>query len=197
MSESLAVHLKQTNKHTPEHCKSPIHWYKMQITKRECWLYSFGALVTWAAATSLKPCVPWMDCLGAEEGGKDAPANEPCPMDLVSPFPSAPAHSLQILAGPPAVKPHLLRAKDVEPLGWRSFWKPPGLHVSRWWGSCLQLPSLGSPHLRWKHAPQHGVAGIRMCPGDGGKEGRRNGTQALGVSSGAFHSNWHQEQDFP
>ena len=62
-----------------------------------------------------------MDCLGAEEGGKDVPANEPCPMDLVGLFPSAPAHSLQILAGPPAVKPHLLRAKDVEPLGWRSF----------------------------------------------------------------------------
>ena len=27
-----------------------------------------------------------------------------------------------------------------------------------------------------------------MCPGDGGEEGRRNGRQALGVSSSTFHS---------
>ena len=62
----------------------------------------------------------------AEGAGKDVPANEPCPMDLVSLFPYAPAHNHQILAGPPAVKLHLLHPKDVEPLGWRSLKSPLG-----------------------------------------------------------------------
>ena len=35
--------------------------------------------------------------------------------------------------------------------GLEELWKPPGLHVSRWQGSRLQLPSFGSPHLWWKH----------------------------------------------
>ena len=89
--------------------------------------------MTWAAATSLKSgqaWVPWMDCLGAEGAGEDVPANEPCTVDLVSLFPSTPAHNLQILAGPSAVKLHLLHPKDVEPLGWKSFGKSPGLRVS-------------------------------------------------------------------
>ena len=105
------------------------HSTPIQTTKRECWLSSLQALVTWAAVTSLKPeqaWVPWMDCLGTEEGGEDMPANEPCPIDVVCLFPSAPAHSLQIQAGPPAVKLHLLHPKDVEPLHWKSFEKPPG-----------------------------------------------------------------------
>ena len=83
--------------------------------------------MTWAAAISLKPgqaWVPWMDCLGSEGAGEDVPANEPCPMDLVSLFPYAPAHNHQILAGPPAVQLHLLHPKDVEPLDWRSFESP-------------------------------------------------------------------------
>ena len=90
--------------------------------------------MTWAAVTSLKPgqaWVPWMDCLGTEEGGEDMSINEPFPMDLTCLFPSALAHNLQIQAGPPAVKLHLLHPKDVEPLGWKSFEKPPGFHVSR------------------------------------------------------------------
>ena len=56
--------------------------------------------MTWAAATSLKPeqaWVPWLACLGAEGGGEDVPANEPCSMDLACLRPSAPAH--QILVG--------------------------------------------------------------------------------------------------
>ena len=84
--------------------------------------------MTWAAATPLKSGqarVPWMDCLRAEGAGEDVPAKEPCAVDLVSQFPSTPAHNPQILAGPPAVKLHLLHPKDVEPLGWRSFEKPP------------------------------------------------------------------------
>ena len=96
-------------------------------------LFSLQALVTLAAVTSLKPgqaWVPLMDCLGAEGAGEDMPANEPCPMDVVCLFPSAPAHNLQIQVGPPAVKLHLLHPKDVEPLGWKSFGKSPGLRVS-------------------------------------------------------------------
>ena len=107
--------------------------------------------------------------------------HEPFPMDLVCLFPSALAHNLQIQAGPPAAKLHLLHPQDVEPLGWKSCEKPPGLHVSRWWGSHLQPPSLGSPHLWLKHPPQSGASGTGMCPGERGKGGRRNGTQALGV----------------
>ena len=89
--------------------------------------------MTWAAATSLKSgqaWVPWMDCLGAEGAGEDVPANEPCPMVRVSLLPSARAHNLQIQEGPPAVKLWLLHPKDVEPLGWKSFGKSPGLRVS-------------------------------------------------------------------
>ena len=72
----VALHLKQT--HTLlQHCESALHQHKTQITRRECWLYSFGALVTWAAATSLKPWVPWMDCLGAEGGREVGRMHQP------------------------------------------------------------------------------------------------------------------------
>ena len=80
---------------------------KYKLQKENADSIPFQALVTWTAATSLKPgqaWVTWMDCLGAEGVGEDVTANEPCPMDLVSPFPSAPTHNLQILVGPPAVK---------------------------------------------------------------------------------------------
>ena len=69
---------------------------------------------------------PRMDCHGADGAGEDVPANEPCPMDLVSLF-SAWAHNLQIQEDPPTVKLCLLHPKDVEPLGWKSFEKPRGL----------------------------------------------------------------------
>ena len=111
--------------------------------------------MTWAAVTSLKPgqaCFPRMDCHGADGAGEGVPANEPCRMALVSLFPSAATHNLQIQVGPPALKLCLLHRKDVEPLGWKSCEKPHGLHVSWCWGSHLQPPSLGSPHL-WMKAP--------------------------------------------
>ena len=84
--------------HILQHCKSPIHQYEIQITKRECRLYSPRALVPWAAA-SLKPGqarFPGMDCHGAEGAGEAVPGNEPCPMDLACLLPSAGAHNLQI-----------------------------------------------------------------------------------------------------
>ena len=148
--------------------------------------------MTWAAVTSLKPeqaWIPRMDCHGADGAGEDVPANEPCPTDLMCLFPSAWAHDLQIQASPPAAKLCLLHPKDVEPLRWKSFEKPRGPHVSWWSGPHLQPPSLGSPYL-WMKAPSKScVTGSGMCPGDRGKEGRRNGTRALGVSSGTFHPN--------
>ena len=61
----------------------------------------------WAAVTSLKPGQDWFprtDCHGADGAGEDEPANEPCPMDLVSLFSSATAHNLLIQVVPPAVK---------------------------------------------------------------------------------------------
>ena len=65
-------------------------------------------------------------------------------MDLVSLFPSAPAHDLQILVGPPALKLHLLRPEDVEPLGWKSFGKPLGSMSPGVW-----VPT--SSFLPWGH----------------------------------------------
>ena len=86
-------------KNTPYNIASQQHQYKVQITKRECRLYSPQALVTWADVTSLKPGQAWfprMDCHGADRAGVGVPANEPCPMDLVSLIPSAWAHHLQM-----------------------------------------------------------------------------------------------------
>ena len=96
---------------------------------------------------------PRMDCHGAEGAGEGVPANEPCPMVQVSLLPSTRAHNLQIQAGPPAVELRLLHPKDVEALSWKSFEKPRELHVSWCWGSHLQPPSLGSPHL-WMNLPR-------------------------------------------
>ena len=86
-----------------------------------------------------------MDCSGADGAGEDVPANEPCPRDLSCFLPSAQAHNLQIQVGPPAVKLHLLLPEDVERLGFKSFEKPQGLHVSWWWGSHLQPLPWGRP----------------------------------------------------
>ena len=116
-----------------------------------------------------------MDCHRADGAGEGVPANEPCPMDLVSLLPSTRAHNLQIQAGPPAVELRLLHPKDVEALSWKSFEKPRELHVSWCWGSHLQPPSLGLLHLWMKARSPEGVAGTGMCPGDRGKEGRRMG----------------------
>jgi len=91
----------KTKKHTNTlyNIASHQHQYKRQNTKRECWLYSPQALVTWADVTSPKPGQAWfprMDCHGADRAGEGVPANEPCSMDLVSLLPSARAHHLQM-----------------------------------------------------------------------------------------------------
>ena len=89
--------------------------------------------------------------------------------------------------GPPAVKLCLLHPKDVEPLGWKRFEKPQGLHVSWCWGSHLQPPSLGFSHL-WMKPPSTEWVLKELGFVQGMGEGRMNGTQALGVSPGTFHS---------
>ena len=175
----VAVHLKLKAKtNIPYSIVSHLYTNTRCKLQSERQLYSPQALVTWAAVTSMKPgqtCFPRMDCHRADGAGEGVPANEPCPMDLVSLLPSTQAHNLQIQAGPPAVKLCLLHPKDVEALSWKSFERPHGLHVSWCWGSHLQPPSLGLPHL-WMKAPSpEGVAGTGMCPGDRGKEGRRMG----------------------
>ena len=155
ISELCCCPPKTKNKNTPQHGKSPIHQYKIQITKSECHLYSPQALVTWAAVTSLKPgqaCFPRIDSHGADGAGEGVPANEPCSMALVSLFPSASAHSLQMQACPLAAKLRLLHPNDVQALVWENSEKPRGPHVSWCWGFRLQPPSLGSPHL-WMKAP--------------------------------------------
>ena len=112
--------------------KSPIHQYKIQITKSECQLCSPQALVAWAAVTSLKPGQAWfprIDCHGADGAGEGVPADEPCPMDLVSLFPSQPQD-----AGTSSCSETMpLLPKDVQPLGWKSSEKPCGPHVSWCW----------------------------------------------------------------
>ena len=155
ISELCCCPPKTKNKNTLQHCKSPTYQYKIQITKSECHLYSPQASVTWAAVTSLKPGQAWFPRIGchrADGAGEGVPANEPCPMDLASLFPSASAHSLQMQARPLAAKLHLLHPKDVQPLGWENSEKPHGPHVSWCWGFRLQPPSLGSPHI-WMKAP--------------------------------------------
>ena len=131
--------------------KSPIHQYKIQITKSECQLCSPQALVAWAAVTSLKPGRAWfprIDCHGADGAGEGVPADEPCPMDLVSLFPSQPQD-----AGTSSCSETMpLLPKDVQPLGWKSSEKPCGPHVSWCWSFPLQPPSLGLPHL-WMKSP--------------------------------------------
>ena len=187
------IMLKQKHKHILQHGKSHRHQHKTQITKRECWPYSLQAFVTWAAATSLGrlESLGWT-VLGLREVGRMCQSMNPAPWTGVSvplctsPQPPDPGSFTAV----GAVKLFLLHPKDVELLGWKSFEKPPGPHVSRWWGSHLQLPSLGSPQLWWEPPPESCAAEAWMCPGHRGKEGRRNGTQALGVSSSTFHSNW-------
>ena len=105
--ESCCCPPKAKSKNTPQHCKSPMHQYRIQLTKSECRLYSPQALVAWAAVTSLKPGQAWfprMDCHGADGAEEGVPAHEPCPTDLASLFPSASAHSLKMQARLLAVK---------------------------------------------------------------------------------------------
>ena len=129
ISELCCCPPKTKNKNTPQHCKSPIHQYKIQITKSECQLYSPQALVTWAAVTSLKPGqarFPRMDCHGADGAGECVPANEPCHMALVSLFPSAATHNLQIQVGSPALTLRLLPAdlgQESQASSWVEAWK--------------------------------------------------------------------------
>ena len=126
MSESFAVYLKLINSTTLQVTSTPLqntNYKKRVLTLFPSGLSDLGRCHIPEAWAGLGP----LDGLSWAEGaGKDVPANEPCPMDLVSLFPYAPAHNHQILAGPPAVKLHLLHPKDVEPLGWRSLKSPLG-----------------------------------------------------------------------
>ena len=157
--------------------------------KSECRLHSPQALVPWAAGTSLKPGQARfrrMDCHGADGAGEDVPANEPIDLPGV-PAPLCRGPQPPDPGGPPAVKLRLLHLKDVGPLGWKSFEKPRGLYVSWCWGSHLQPPSLGSPHL-WMKPPSTEWVLKQLGFVQGMGEGRMNGSQALGVSPGTFPS---------
>ena len=133
----------------------------------------------WAAVTSLKPGQAWfprMDCHGADGAGEGVPANEPCRIDRVS---------LLLYTGPQPPDPSRSSCSETMPTeprergasGLKELWKAPWAPVSWWWSSTSSLLPKGCPSYGWKHAPQSDVAGTGMCPGDTGKEGRRNGTQ--------------------
>ena len=68
--------------------------------------------------------------------------------------------------------PSCSKTKPSAPKGWWSVWpgrafaRSPGLHVSCWWGSHLQPPSLGLPTWGGQHPQQSGAAITGMCPGD-------------------------------
>lgn len=62
-----------------QHCKSLIHQYEIQITKRACQLYSPQALVTWAPGTSLKPGSPGWTVVGLTELGEMCWPMSPAP----------------------------------------------------------------------------------------------------------------------
>ena len=84
------------------------------------------------------------------------------------------------------MKLRLLHPKDVEPLGWKSFENPVG----------SMSPGVGVPtsSLFLGVAPPmdestlHRVVLQELVFVQGMGEGRRNGTQALVVSPGTFHS---------
>ena len=96
-----------------------------------------------------------MDWRGADGSAEDVPANEPCPwtwcacVSLHGPTTSTTSTSRWVLR---QQSYGCCTQRMVEPLGWKSSEKSPGLHVSWWWGSHLQPPSLGLPHL-WVKAP--------------------------------------------
>ena len=71
--------IQKKKKKILQHCKSLIHQYEIQITKRACQLYSPQALVTWAPGTSLKPGSPGWTVVGLTELGEMCWPMSPAP----------------------------------------------------------------------------------------------------------------------
>ena len=132
----------------PQHCKSLISPNSNDIIKtkkKDMEMLTLGPsdLVTWAGVTFLEPeqtWVPRLECLGSEGARKICLAMNPLPEDL---------ETLQLCGEWREVLLQLNQAyctqRMLELLGWKSF---PGLQDSWWWGSQVQPPFLGSPHLR-------------------------------------------------
>ena len=182
-----AAHQKQTNKP----CNIVSHLYtdtKYKLHKENA-DSSPWALVTGAAVTSPKPGQAWfprMDWCGADGLGRMCQPMSPALWTCCACFPlhrPTTSRSRWVLLQP---NYGCCTQRMVEPLGWKSFEKSPGLHVSWWWGSHLQPPSLGLPHLRMK-APLCRVAlpelgfdqGIKGKEGfPGGSDGRESACNA-------------------
>ena len=192
----IPPHPKKT--HILQHCKSLIHQYEIQITKRECRLYSPRALVPWAAGTSLKPGQAWfprMDSHGAEGAGEDVPANELCPVDLACLLPSAGAHNLQI---------HgiflLWNYAYCTQRMW-SLWAGRALKIP--WAPCLLVLGFPPPASFFTVTPSMdestlhrvGVKGTGICPGDGGR--KKEWDASLGCFSWHFPLWQSRNRPFP
>lgn len=151
--------------------------------------YSPQASVTWAGVTSLQPeqpCVPRLDCGGAEGPREDGPANQP-PLHLQSQVTWGWDHHLQIQAGHHTAQPSRVHPKPGGPYSCKSFDKSPGLQVSWCWvprGSILPR----NPPTYIRQYPQHCRVGrgwiFLGLKGKGEAAMRR---QPLAVSSGTFH----------
>ena len=129
-----------------------------------------GALGCWHIPEAWAGLVPKDGQSWGWRSSEDIPANEPCPKDLACLLASAGAHKLQIqgvlLQGNYAYCTRrmwsLWAGRALKsPVGSTS----PGVGVP-----ISRLLLYGHPIYGWKHPPQSGIAGIRICPGGGGKE---------------------------
>ena len=183
--------------HILQHCKSPIYQYEIQITGRECRLYSPRALVPWAAA-SLKPGqarFPGMDCHGAEGAGEDVPGNEPCPMDLACLLPSAGAHNLQI-QGVLLQWNYAYCTQRMWGLWAGRALKSPKGSMSPGGGVPTSSPFLGvAPPMDETTLHRVGVKATGICPGDGGR--KNEWVTGLGCFSWHFPLRQSRNRTFP
>ena len=110
--------------------------------------------------------------------------------------PGLPAPFCMSSQPPDPGQPSCSENKPRAPKEWLSFWagialKNPLGCMSFGDGVLPQALFLRSHHLQMRACSPSGVAGTGMCPRNKVVEGRGDETQAFGVSSGTFHSNWH------
>ena len=126
------------------------------------------------------------DCHGADGAGEDVPANEPCPVDLACLLPSARAHNLQI-QGVLLLWNNAYCTQRMWSLWAGGALKSPMVSMSPGVGVPTSSLFLGvAPPM--DESTLHRVVLKEQGFVQGEGERRRNGTQALGVSPGTFHS---------
>ena len=77
----------------------------------------------------------------------------------------------------------------VKPLCWKSFENPADLQVSSWCGSLFQLSFSKPSPKNNSHLKDSDFSGVNIC-----HKGSVGGIEALGRSSGTWHSKWQLRQ---